>query len=85
MSGALIRQESLPPLERLLHPIALVLSSTPVLESVSFPLLGTDEAELHGQAEPDGTACPLVLAPLYLRGQADDSKQSRTDSCGADP
>ena len=33
--------------------------------SVSLPLFETYEAELHGQAEPNGSACPLILAPLY--------------------
>jgi len=57
--------DTLPNLDCLPHPIAPCLSSTPVLGSGSFPLLETCEAESHGQAEADGSACHLALAPLY--------------------
>ncbi|HEX9133022.1 MAG TPA: VIT1/CCC1 transporter family protein, partial [Ktedonobacteraceae bacterium] len=42
---------------------------TPVLESISFTLLQTHEAESHGQARPHGSACPLALAPLYSQDE----------------
>jgi hypothetical protein len=57
--------DTLPNLDCLPHPIALCLSSTPVLGSDSFPLLEKYEAEFHRQAESYSSACPLALAPLY--------------------
>jgi len=63
-----IRQDGLPHLESLLHPIALVpFQHFCFGVSVSFPLFRTYDAELHGQTEPDGSACPLALAPFMLK------------------